>query len=231
MQCIQLWSICNVCNFNLEYSWRNEASHTTTCLEKILIAEHVVEPAVLGHVLSVRKYNEALHSWQLALQLNHQIHKNRVQHDELVFCMVDDVFQLFLEEPATTTVRYCYGIIPGTCESQRLQPACIQTSLLWACHFSPAPDWGRSCIDACSLQCHAREVTCRMHSLPYGLVCGRLCFDLQNETKHVQQHTHDVWLTHVVSNPCKHNRSGVCRVWQIVFRPPKQNEACAPTYI
>ena len=61
---------------------------------------HVLELAVLWHVLSVRKNNEAFDSGQLALQLDHQINKNRVQHDELVLCVVDDVLQLCLEQPA-----------------------------------------------------------------------------------------------------------------------------------
>lgn len=52
---------------------------------------HVVELAVLGHVLSVCEIDEALDSRQLALQLNHQINKDRVQHDQLVPCMIDDI--------------------------------------------------------------------------------------------------------------------------------------------
>ena len=52
---------------------------------------HVVELVVLRHVLSVSKYDEAVDSGQLALQLDHQINEDRVQHDQLVLCMIDDI--------------------------------------------------------------------------------------------------------------------------------------------
>lgn len=65
--------------------------HTMSDLQQIFIAQHIVQFAVLRHVLMICHDDEALDTWKLVLQFEHQVHKCQVQHDVLIHGMVDNI--------------------------------------------------------------------------------------------------------------------------------------------
>ena len=72
----------------------------TTHLQQVIVAKHVVQLGVFGHVLSVCEDDVPLDSGESALHLDHKVDKGGIQHNVLILGMVDNILQLLLKQPA-----------------------------------------------------------------------------------------------------------------------------------
>ena len=72
----------------------------TTHLQQVIVAKHVVQLGVFGHVLSVCEDDVPLDSGESALHVDHKVDKGSIQHDIFILGMVDNILQLLLKQPA-----------------------------------------------------------------------------------------------------------------------------------